>query len=181
MNKRTLIATAAALAAPFAFVQASSIAVAQDATTATTMESVSTEQFVQMATVSNMFEIESSELAVENAQSDDVKEFAQQMIEDHTAAAEKMQTVLQSSDAGASMPDELDEKHAAILEELQGTDSESFDAAYVDAQVQAHQEAVALFSAYAENGEDEALKSFATETLPTLEEHYEMIQQMDQM
>ena len=46
----------------------------------------------------------------------------------------------------------------------------SFDKAYVDAQVSAHNEAIPLFRAYAKSGEGE-LKSFAERTLPVIEGH----------
>lgn len=44
-------------------------------------------QFASIASVSNMFEIESSKLAREKASSDEVKAFAEQMIADHTKPA----------------------------------------------------------------------------------------------
>ncbi|MER9544787.1 DUF4142 domain-containing protein [Mesorhizobium sp. M0437] len=42
---------------------------------------------------------------------------------------------------------------------------------YIDMQTQAHKEAVALFSAYANSGDDPAMKEFAKKTLPVLQMH----------
>jgi putative membrane protein len=127
------------------------------------------EEFAEIAASSNMFEIESSQLALQQPVSDEVQQFAQHMIDDHTAAGEKMKAAAQQD--GISPPDGLVEKHQAQLQELQSAGSDAFEQAYVSAQVMAHDEAVALFEAFSQNGEESALRSFAAETLPTLQEH----------
>jgi putative membrane protein len=127
------------------------------------------EEFAEIAASSNMFEIESSQLALQQPVSDEVQQFAQHMIDDHTAAGEKMKAAAQQD--GISPPDEMVEKHQAQLQELQSAGADAFEQAYVSAQVMAHDEAVALFEAFSQNGEESALRSFAAETLPTLQEH----------
>ena len=128
--------------------------------------------FAATAASSNMFEIESSELARDQATNDDVKAFAQHMIDDHTAAGEKMKTAAEED--GVTPPASMAEKEQAQLEKLQAAEGADFDKAYLTAQVAAHDEAVALFKTFSEDGEKSALKSFAAETLPTLEEHQTM-------
>ena len=54
--------------------------------------------------------------------------------------------------------------------------SGQFDQDYVQAQLQAHQDAVALFTAYSRNGDNPALKSFAAKTLPTLKHHLTQVE-----
>ena len=117
--------------------------------------------FVQMATVSNAFEIETSQLAVERATDPQVRRFANRMISDHTRASRQMAMVLRRNGMEAPPPS-LDPRHAAMLEQLRATPAGGFDAAYMTMQAQAHQEAVALFSNYASNGDDPALRTFAT-------------------
>lgn len=132
--------------------------------------------FAAMAASSNMFEIESSNLALENAQQEDVKSFAQMMVDDHTAAAEKMMTAAEAD--SVSVPQEMNEKHQGMLDELSAAGAEEFDGLYLDMQVQAHEEAVALFESYSEA--DTNLGTFAAETLPTLEEHLARVQELAQ-
>jgi putative membrane protein len=127
------------------------------------------EEFAEIAASSNMFEIESSQLALQQPVTDEVQQFAQHMIDDHTAAGEKMKAAAQQD--GISPPDAMVEKHQAQLQELQSAEADAFEQAYVSAQVMAHDEAVALFEAFSQNGEESALRSFAAETLPTLQEH----------
>jgi putative membrane protein len=137
---------------------------------------VDSETFLTKVPSSNAFEIESSRLALEKASNDQVKQFAQMMIDDHTKAGEAFKAAVEKS--GRTMPgDALEERHQQMLETLSGQD-QNFDAAYVQAQFQAHNEAVSLFSAYAGSGDDEALRAFAVETLPKLEQHLAAVQQL---
>ncbi|MGE3623553.1 MAG: DUF4142 domain-containing protein [Bdellovibrionales bacterium] len=135
------------------------------------------EDFVNKASVGNQFELESSRMALQKTKNDEIKEFAQQMVNDHTETATKLKTTLSLPDAEVPMPNnKLDAKHENILKTLRETSpGQAFDKKYIQAQKEAHNEAIALFKTYAENGDNSPLKSFATETLPTLEEHRKMI------
>jgi putative membrane protein len=135
--------------------------------------SLAAQQFADAAASSNMFEIRSSELAIDRASNEDVKLFAQQMITDHTAASEKLMAAAQQD--GITPSDQMAPHHQNMLDGLTSADGEASDAAYVEAQVAAHEEAVALFEAYVADGPEGALKAFATETLPTLILHHEHV------
>jgi len=131
------------------------------------------QQFADSASSSNMFEIQSSQIALDVSDNPDVLAFAEQMVADHTAAGDQM---TQAAEADGITPAAgLEELHQAQLDELVDLDGEAFDEAYIAAQVAAHRAAVALFQSFSTDGEDGALKSFAAETLPTLEQHLEHI------
>lgn len=150
-------------------------ALAQDNTVATTTK-VDRTTFVNMATSSNLLEIQSSEIALQRAKSEDVKAFANQMIQDHTKATEEMTALLQKKNIAA--PKELDPKHKQMLQEL--TDNKTnFDAAYVAMQQAAHQEAVGLFTSYSANPDDPDLGAFAQKTLPTIQMHLEHVTKLN--
>jgi putative membrane protein len=72
---------------------------------------------------------------------------------------------------GITPPDELAPKEKAQLEILEAAEDDGFDEAYLSAQATAHDEAVALFESFSTQGEESALRAFAAETLPTLQEH----------
>jgi putative membrane protein len=131
--------------------------------------------FAKKVAASNTFEIKSSELAQERAQSSEVKSFAQQMIADHTKAGNEFKSTLQSANI-TPPPEEPDAKQKATLSKLSKAKGKAFDQAYVNAQLQAHQEAVSLFRNYSKAGKTEPLKNFAAKTLPTLEHHLHMVQ-----
>lgn len=166
---RTLMMTTALMLAAPAFAQSNTTSPA-----ATTPISVTDPaEFAAMAAVSNLFELQSSKLAKERATSEEVRAFADQMITDHTAAGQEMATA--AAGEGVPPPTELDQRHQAIMDELSGLEGEAFDAAYIKAQAQAHDEAVALFEGYSTDGTEGPLKQFAAKTLPTLQEHQEHV------
>lgn len=166
---RTLMMTSALLLAFPAFAQDAAAPTASMAP----MNVTEPAEFGAMASISNLFELESSTLALEKASSADVKAFAQQMITDHTKAAQDMAPA--AAEEGVAPAKELDKRHGDMLDALSDLTGEEFDAAYVQAQVQAHDEAVALFEGYATNGKEGPLKAFAAATLPTLQSHQEHI------
>lgn len=169
---------AALLSAPATIVLAQAESAPADA--AATMPAVTDPQeFADMAGSSNMFEIQSSELAVEMSQNQEVIAFAEQMIADHGMAAEAMMAAAETD--GVTPPTAMNEHHQMMYDDLAAADEAAFDQAYIDAQVMVHQEAVALFQGFSAEGEDSALKDFAAETLPTLEMHLEHIQSMSGM
>ena len=123
-----------------------------------------------------MFEIRSSEVALQKSQSDAVRGFAQMMINDHTAASEGLKTAAEQD--GVSVPAEMLEKHATQLQTLQDAPAESFDTSYTQAQVAAHEEALALMQSYAETGEGAALKAHAAKSAPVIQMHHEHVQKL---
>jgi putative membrane protein len=133
--------------------------------------------FARMAASSNLLEIESSRLALERSRDREVRRFASQMIRDHTRASQRMTAVVRR--AGLSpAPATLSAKHQAMLDQLSAAGPESFDSAYATIQTQAHDEAIALFSTYAESGDNPQLADFARRTLPTLQMHAAHVQRL---
>jgi putative membrane protein len=135
---------------------------------------VTANQFVSSATSSNTFEIETSRLAAKQTRNAQVRRFASQMIRDHGMAGRQMAASVRAAGLPAE-PAAMDSRHEEMMRELSATPRRQFDARYVEMQVQAHDEAVTLFSNYAERGDQPALVSFARETLPKLQEHADRI------
>ena len=138
------------------------------------MQATSASQFMMKAMQSDAFEMQTSRLAAERAQSPAIKTYAQKMIGDHgrtTAALSKMKGDTTASTGQQHAMPQLDAKHADMIKQLQAANGAAFDRLYAQQQVMAHQEAVTLFTAYSQNGSDQNLRSFASETLPTLQGH----------
>ena len=136
---------------------------------------VSGEDFVKTAGAAGMFEIESSKIAATKAKNADIKSFAQRMITDHTKAAEELKAATKKAGPKYNVPTALDPNGQKMMDELNAADPAKFDSIYARMQTQAHKDAVALFNSYAKQGDESALKEFAAKTLPTLQEHYDMI------
>jgi putative membrane protein len=136
------------------------------------------QEFAAMAASSDMFEIESSELALQKAVSPEVKEFAQMMINDHTTASKHLMAAAQQD--GVSVPAEMATRHAAKVGALGDfSGAGGFDAKYIEEQVAAHQEALALITAYAEGGGSPALKAHGEKAAPVIQMHIEHVQKLD--
>jgi putative membrane protein len=136
-----------------------------------------TATFVAQAAFGNMFEIESSKLALERSKAAPVKAFAQRMVDDHSAAAVKFKEAVLEAKL-AMPPDKLDARHQAVLSELAGKQGDDFDKAYIEAQYKAHVETVELFKGYGQAGEDTRMRAFAAELLPKLEAHLQHVTKM---
>jgi len=127
--------------------------------------------FASVVSSANEFEIKSSELALQNASSGDLKEAAKMIIADHQKAGEKLKGILDKKEAPLPSPIVFSPKHQKMLDQLQAANGKDFDTLYLDMQVQAHLEAIALFRTYAGSGDDQTVVGFAKETLPSLETH----------
>jgi putative membrane protein len=177
MKALYLTAALALVAAP-AFAQTKP-ATPSDAAAGTAAMEVSARQFVAKAAVGNLFEVETSKLATAKSQSPDVKKFAQMMIEDHTKAGSELKALVGKGDTGQlAVPTKLDRPHAQKLEQLEAAAGSEFDQSYKQMQLEAHREAVALFSSYAQTGDNAELKQWAGKTLPTLQKHFQEVQDL---
>ncbi len=148
--------------------------------TATRGDALAAPAFVRAAAASDLYEMEASRLAEQRAQNPEVKRYAERMLRDHgktTGELKAMVPQLQGVSA-QQISTRLDQQHQALLQQLQGAQGAEFDRAFAQQQVQSHQAAVDLFRAYAQGGDDEQLKRWASQTLPSLEEHLREAQQL---
>jgi predicted outer membrane protein len=65
----------------------------------------------------------------------------------------------------------LDAEKTAMLNQLASTSGPQFDRLYGQAQRMAHQETLALYQTYAQNGSDPVLRQYAVSVIPHLEQH----------
>ena len=127
--------------------------------------------FVQKAAVSDMFEIESSKLALKRSSNPQVQAFARMMIKDHTESTAKLKAAIASSGQSLIPPATLPEDKRTMLNDLANADAKTFDKSYLDAQVDGHTQALSLLTNYAANGDTPALKDFAGKVVPTVQHH----------
>jgi putative membrane protein len=134
----------------------------------------STEEFVKKVAISDMMEVQSSELALSRQPDADTKPFAEKMVKDHQQTSKDLKGLVESGKVKATLPTALDAEHQKKLEELKSKSGKEFDRAYDQMQLQAHEEAVALFEQYSQSGDNPDLKSWAAKTLLHLKEHLAM-------
>ncbi|MBA3812247.1 MAG: DUF4142 domain-containing protein [Caulobacteraceae bacterium] len=127
--------------------------------------------FVQKAAVGDMFEIQSSKIALDRSTNRDVKDFARMMITGHTKTTAELKAAIKTSGQALTPPAALPDDKQSALDELKKADAKDFDKKYMDAQVDGHQQALDLMARYAKDGDVAAIKDFAAKTGPTVQRH----------
>lgn len=141
--------------------------------------SPTTRDFITQAAISDMFEIESSRLALERATDAPTKAFAQQMITDHTKTSDELKGLIATANLQVTLPTALDKAHQEKLDRLKTLNGADFTKRYHDIQEDAHEDAVSLFKRYASGGDVPALKDWAGRTLPALQQHLKVADELD--
>jgi len=145
----------------------------------TTPESVfSDEDFAKDAAQGGLAEIKFGQLAEEKGSSDAVKDFGKRMVEDHLKANEQLKDVALREKL--KLPTELSKKNQKNYDRLSQLSGDAFDRAYARDMVRDHENDVTAFKQEASNGQNQAIKNFALQTLATLEDHLKMAREMEQ-
>jgi putative membrane protein len=132
--------------------------------------------FVQKAAIANMTEVQASKVALDKSTDANVRGFAQHMIDDHTKAGDALKAA--ATQEGLSVPADLDAQHKQAIDKLQGLSGADFDRAYKTQMLADHKEAVALFTHESHDAAQTAIDKFAGSTLPTLQSHLKMAQDL---
>ena len=136
-----------------------------------------TADFVKEAATSDMFEIQSSQLAQERGNASE-KSFAATMIADHQKTSDELKSMISSGDVKAELPTALDSLHQSEIDRLKSLKGADFSSRYDSDQLSGHKDAVSLFERYAKGGDNSKLKGWADKMLPTLRHHLEMAQDL---
>ena len=119
----------------------------------------SAQDFVNKVAISDMFEIQSSQLALSKQADEDTKPFARKMVQHHQKTTSELKAVVEGSMVKLTLPATMDSEHQKMLNDLQAKDGKDFDRTYDQIQLKAQQDAVALFESYSKNGDNPELKS----------------------
>lgn len=129
--------------------------------------------FMKDAAEAGMAEVEASKMAATQASNTQVKSFAQQMVDDHTKAADELKALAASK--GVKLPEEPSMMQRAKLKTLKDDQGVKFDQHYADSfGVKAHEDTVRLFQKESSKAKDPDVKAWVDKTLPTLQHHLEM-------
>jgi putative membrane protein len=141
-------------------------------------EPVTSSTFVTKAAQNGMAEVELAKAALEKSQDQDVRNFANKMVTDHTKANSELMSIAKRKNVQA--PPALDTKHRAMVDQLKNKSGAAFDAAYAQHMAMDHKKALDLFqNASSSQDVDSELSAFAKKSLPTLEEHKRMADKLN--
>lgn len=150
----------------------SSVASAQEERTSKTQaRPINDKIFAAAAASCDMSQLAVCRLASSRAKSDEVKKFAQWMIDDHTKCSQEIASL--AGRKRVPMPTVMDIKDQAALDCLSGLNGPDFDREFMKLQKVAHEYAVGMFTTWSQRGQDNDWKAFASHALPSLKEHCE--------
>jgi putative membrane protein len=129
----------------------------------------SDQRFITSAAEANLAEIEMAKLVGQKSTDPAVKDFANRMITDHTQASQKLATVAEAD--GVKLPTEESAAEQNKKSELQKLSGAQLNEAYLRNELQGHKETISAFENEIEHGQNQQTKSYAEQTLPTLQDH----------
>ncbi|HEX4080495.1 MAG TPA: DUF4142 domain-containing protein [Rhizomicrobium sp.] len=144
---------------------------------AATNATMTGQTFVNKAAIGGEYEIHAAKIAEHRSHTARIDAFAQRMIHDHGRNDAQLDAVV-AKIGGLHVPLHLDRQHRGMIQQLETVSRNQFDTVYAEQQVQAHQNAVALFASYVHNGVIPRLKRFAAETLPMLHTHLALAREL---
>ena len=121
---------------------------------------------------SDMAEVAAGKLAAGKAQSDEVKKFAQHMVDDHGKHLGELRKMAKTK--GVQLPSTPAKKHQDAMKKLESASGAGFDKAFMEQMVEDHQVALKLAHNTAKNAKDKELKADAEKTAPVIQKHLEM-------
>ena len=137
-----------------------------------------TEDFVMEVSMSDIFEIETSKLALQKGGAA-TKAFAQQMIDAHEKTTSELKALIDSGKVTAPMATGMSDAQKKSFDELKDLSGKAFDDAYQDDQEDAHEDALDIFKRYGSEGDNGDLKAWAAKTVPALDHHLKMAEDLD--
>jgi putative membrane protein len=128
--------------------------------------------FVTKAAEGGLAEVQMGQLAQQHASNSEVKQFAQQMVTDHTKVNDELKTI--ASGENITLPTTMSPKDQAKYNRLSKLNGAAFDKAYMNDMVADHRADISEFRRESEQGNNAQLKNFASKNLPTLEQHLKL-------
>jgi putative membrane protein len=131
---------------------------------------MSDQQFVDFAAQTDMVEANLGQLAESVASAQPVKDYAQMLVADHTNDYSQLYKVAQQ--ANVTVPNAIDEENnKTMIGPFQKLKGSAFDHRYIQEMITGHTKAIAVYKKEVADAQNPALKSYAEQTLPTLQKH----------
>ena len=123
-----------------------------------------------------MAEVQLGQLTLQKSNNDQVKQFAQRMIDDHTKLNEQMKPVAQQ--LGVTPPDQISKNDRKTMAKLQALSGSAYDQAYIKDMVKDHKQDLSQFQTEASSGQDQTVKDAANQGSKVIAQHLQMAQQL---
>jgi putative membrane protein len=117
-----------------------------------------------------------AKLAIQRSQDQNIRNFAQKMITDHTAANGTLMPIAQGQEI--AMPTALSPAHQAMLEQLSNLNGVAFDTTYINMMIQAHGETLAAMNNQLTKGQSQVINVWVQNTRPVVQQHLQIAEQI---
>jgi putative membrane protein len=128
--------------------------------------------FAEKIAKASMAEVEISRVAVSRSSNPQVREFAEQMIADHSRMSDELSSL--AAHKGIALPAKDN-----VAEKWTKQNAKDFDKDYLKKMVSDHEDAVKAFQKQALDGSDPELMGFARKHLPALQHHLERAKDLE--
>ena len=126
--------------------------------------------YVMAVGMSDLYEINSSKIALHKSKTPAIRTFATMLIKHHTMTTAA--TMKAAKKAGLTPPaPALDAGATASITELQSASTADFDRLYIGQQIPAHQAALDLHQSYSTGGDQAPLRMTAKTAVPIVKQH----------
>ena len=132
--------------------------------------------FVSKAMQGGMAEVQLGQMTLQKTNNDQVKQFAQRMIDDHTKMNDQMKPVAQQ--LGVDVPKQVSKKDRATMAKLDALSGPAYDQAYIKDMIKDHKQDLSDFQMEASSGQDQTVKDAASQGSKVIAQHLQMAQQM---
>jgi putative membrane protein len=132
--------------------------------------------FLKKVMQGSLAEVQLGQLTLQKSNNDQVKRFAQTMIDDHTKLNEQMRPVAQQ--LGVEIPTEVSKKDKSLMSKMQALSGAAYDQAYVKDMVKDHKQDLSDFHMAASNARYPSVQRAAAEGSKIISEHLQMAQQL---
>ncbi len=131
--------------------------------------------FAAAVAASDLYEIESGQLAADKANSAELKSFAQMLVADHQKSTADLKAAAGSLNPPVTIAPMLDQEKLTMIDQLKKAPAGQFDQAFIDQQKQAHRKALDLLTSYQQSGDSQPLKDFAAKAAPVVQAHLDKL------
>jgi putative membrane protein len=140
---------------------------------------MSDQKFLETAAQTDMVEANLGSLAQDVAASDPVKDYGRMLVTDHTQDYQALQTLAQQTQL--TVPTAIDADHnKSMIDPFHRLKGAAFDHKYIHEMIAGHTEAIALYKKEAHDAQNPAIRSYAEQTLPTLQKHLDDAKAIEQ-
>jgi putative membrane protein len=127
--------------------------------------------FIKLAEA-NLAEIAAAKQALVKSNDQQVKAFAQKVIDDHSMALDQLSTL--SRNKHVELPSVPDEKHRKLAERMADMSAIDFNSQYAQAAVVDHRATLKLLDKITSSSKDQDLKALAKKLKPAMQSHLKM-------